>query len=230
MDALNPFATAAAAEHAVLIVLSLAAMAWALSRRPWQLLRRDDLQHGWLGALVLLALLWTVRATLPGGLAIQLFGATLMVTLFGLPLALLSLFVVDLVSFLGLGYLAGDTWARLDWAALWPRYVWMGFLPALLSAALQGAMRRLLPRHPFVFILGHGYFAAGLAALGAGAARAAWRSYSVGDGVLSLPDTLTAVLILAFGEAFLTGMLVAVFVVYKPQWVVTFRDEEYLGR
>ncbi|MBB1630076.1 hypothetical protein [Cupriavidus sp. UME77] len=230
MDALTPFATAAAAEHAVLIVLSLAAMAWALSRRPWQLLRRDDLQHGWLGALVLLALLWTVRATLPGGLAIQLFGATLMVTLFGLPLALLSLFVVDLVSFLGLGYLAGDTWARLDWAAPWPRYVWMGLLPALLSAALQGAMRRLLPRHPFVFILGHGYFAAGLAALGAGAARAVWRSYSVGDGVLSLPDTLTAVLILAFGEAFLTGMLVAVFVVYKPQWVVTFRDEEYLGR
>ncbi|WP_416048177.1 hypothetical protein [Cupriavidus basilensis] len=230
MDALNPFATAAAAEHAVLIVLSLAAMAWALSRRPWQLLRRDDLQHGWLGALVLLALLWTLRATLPGGLAIQLSGATLMVTLFGLPLALLSLFLVDLVSFLGLGYLAGDTWAQLDWVGLWPRYVWMGLLPALLSAALQGAMRRLLPRHPFVFILGHGYFAAGLAALGAGAARAVWRSYSVGDGVLSLPDTLTAVLILAFGEAFLTGMLVAVFVVYKPQWVVTFRDEEYLRR
>ncbi|WP_051078401.1 energy-coupling factor ABC transporter permease [Cupriavidus basilensis] len=212
-----------------MIALCLAGLAWALSRRPWHWLRRDALQHGWLGALVLLALLWTVRATLPGGLVIQLFGATLMVTLFGLPLALLSLFVVDLVSWLGLGYLAGQGWAQLDWALLWPRYVWMGLLPALLSAALQGAMRRLLPRHPFVFILGHGYFTAGLAALGAGAARALWRSYSAGGSVLSLPDTLIAVLILAFGEAFLTGMLVAVFVVYKPEWVVTFRDEEYLG-
>ncbi|GAB7548683.1 hypothetical protein [Cupriavidus sp. CuC1] len=95
MDAQIPFAVAAApAEQACLIVLSLAAMAWALSRRPWQLLRRDDLHNGWLGALVLLALLWTVRATLPGGLAIQLFGATLMVTLFGLPLALVAVFVV----------------------------------------------------------------------------------------------------------------------------------------
>ncbi|WP_416047298.1 hypothetical protein [Cupriavidus basilensis] len=225
-----PATTAAPAEQSVLIILSVAAMAWALSRRPWQLLRRDDLQNGWLGALVFLALLWTLRTTLSGGLAIQMFGATLGVTLFGLPLALLSLFVVDLVSFLGLGYLAGDTWPRLDWSALWPRYLWMGLLPALLSAALQGAMHRLLPRHPFVFILGHGYFAAGLAALGAGAARAIWRSYSVGDGVLSLPDTLTAVLLLAFGEAFLTGILVTVFVVYKPQWVVTFRDEEYLAR
>ena len=231
MPALTPLVTPGTpAEHAVLLTFSLAGLAWALSRRPWQLLRRDALQNGWLGALLLLALLWTLRATLPGGMVIQLFGATLMVTLFGLPLALLSLFVVDLVSLLGLGYLAGHGWAQLDWAALWPRYVWMGLLPALLSAALQGAMRRLLPRHPFVFILGHGYFAAGLAALGAGAARAIWRSYSVGDGVLSLPDTLTAVLILAFGEAFLTGMLVAVFVVYKPQWVVTFRDEEYLRR
>ncbi|WP_354684875.1 hypothetical protein [Cupriavidus necator] len=45
---------------------------------------------------------------------------------------------------------------------------------------------------------------------------------------LSVADTLAATVILAFGEAFLTGMLVAVFVVYRPQWVVTFRDEEYL--
>nr|WP_197090394.1 energy-coupling factor ABC transporter permease [Cupriavidus basilensis] len=216
------------AAQAWLAACGLAGLAWALWRRPWHLLRRGDLQHGWLGALLFVTLLWTARVALPGGLVFQLFGATLMVTLFGLPLALLSLFVVDLVSLLGLGYLAGANWSGVDWAALWPRYVWMGLLPALLSAALQGAMRRLLPRHPFVFILGHGYFAAGLAALGAGAARAVWHSHGARGGVLTLPDTLTAVLILAFGEAFLTGMLVAVFVVYKPQWVVTFRDEEYL--
>ncbi|MGO4332601.1 hypothetical protein AB4Z48_17530 [Cupriavidus sp. 2TAF22] len=214
--------------QALLAALSLAGLAWALWRRPWQLLRRDELQHGWLGALLFVTLLWTARVALPGALAFQLSGATLMVTLFGLPLALLSLLVADLVSLLGLGYLAGETWSGIDWPSLWPRYAWMGLLPALISAALQGAMRQLLPRHPFVFILGHGYFAAGLAALGAGAAQAAWRSLSMGDGVLTLSDTLTAVLILAFGEAFLTGMLVAVFVVYKPQWVVTFRDEEYL--
>ncbi|MGX6568898.1 hypothetical protein [Cupriavidus necator] len=216
--------------HPLLLLLSLAALLWALTRRPWQLLRRNALQNAWLGAMVLVALLWTLRATLVGGLVIQLLGATLMVTLFGLPLALLSLFVVDVVSLFGLEYLAGHGWAQFDWPSLWVRYVWLALLPALISAALQTMMRRLLPRHPFVFILGHGYFTAGLAALGASAAEAGWRHLTAPGLPWSIADTLTAAVILAFGEAFLTGMLVAIFVVYRPQWVVTFRDEEYLDR
>ncbi|WP_454741645.1 energy-coupling factor ABC transporter permease [Cupriavidus necator] len=212
----------------LLVFVSLAGLAWALTRRPWQLLRRNALQNAWLGAMLLVALLWMVRATLVGGLVIQLLGATLMVTLFGLPLALLSLFVVDLVSLFGLEYLAGHGWGQFDWPSLWVRYVWLALLPALISAMLQALMRRLLPRHPFVFILGHGYFTAGLAALGASAAEAGWRHLMAPGLPLSVADTLTAAVILAFGEAFLTGMLVAIFVVYRPQWVVTFRDEEYL--
>lgn len=215
-------------ENSLLAAATLVALCWALYRRPWKLLKRHDLQNAWLGAMVLLALLWTLRATLVGGMVIQLLGATLMVTLFGLPLALLSLFVVDAGSLIGLEYLAGHGWSDFDWAALWPRYVWMALLPALLSAGLHAVLRRYLPRHPFVFMLGHGYFTAGLAAFGAGTAQAIWRYWTTPKLPLSVADSLTGILILAFGEAFLTGMLVAIFVVYKPQWVVTFRDEDYL--
>jgi uncharacterized membrane protein len=35
---------------------------------------------------------------------------------------------------------------------------------------------------------------------------------------------------LAFGEATLTGMLMTLFVVYKPAWVGTFDDARYLRR
>lgn len=210
-------------------LLTAAALAWAAARRPWRLLRRDALQHAWLGTLVLMALCWTARATLADGLAIQLIGATLAVTLFGLPLALLSLFIVDGVSLLGLAYFGGQGWTQIDWPQLWPRYAALGLLPAAVSAAMHGAMRQWLPRHPFIFILGHGYFTAGVAAMAAGAAQALGRFLlHPPHAVPHLADELTGLLIIAFGEAFLTGMLVAVFVVYRPQWVVTFRHEEYL--
>jgi uncharacterized membrane protein len=219
------------ADYPVLLLVSLTGLIWALWQRPWHLLRRNHLQHAWLGAMVLLALLWTVRASLAGGLVIQLMGATLMVTLFGLPLALLSLFVVNVGSLLGLEYFAGHGWAQFDWARLWGRYVWLALVPAVISTGLQDAIRRLLPHHPFVFILGNGYFTAGLAALGASATEALWRQWTAPRLPLLTPtDEIAAAVILAFGEAFLTGMLVAIFVVYKPQWVVTFSDEEYLRR
>ena len=37
-------------------------------------------------------------------------------------------------------------------------------------------------------------------------------------------------MLLAWGEAFATGMLVTLMVVYKPEWVSTFDDARYLGR
>ena len=45
---------------------------------------------------------------------------------------------------------------------------------------------------------------------------------------LTIGDQLTGGLIVAFGEAFLTGMLVAIAVVYRPHWVVTFDADDYL--
>ena len=57
-----------------------------------------------------------------------------------------------------------------------------------------------------------------------------WREWGGARGVVPLADVLTGLLVLAFGEAFLSGMLVAVFVVYRPQWVLTFLDEDYLRR
>ncbi|MDT6962790.1 energy-coupling factor ABC transporter permease [Cupriavidus sp. SZY C1] len=210
--------------------LAVAVLAWALAQRPWRVLDREPLQHAWLGTLVLLALLWSARATLGGGVVIQLMGATLAVTMFGLPLALVSLAVANVISLLGLAYLSGLAWQDIHWVSLAPRFVWMAAVPAFVTVALQAAMRRWLPRHLFIFILGHGYFAALLAAIVAGALRVAWLAHTgfPADVGLSAAESLTGVVVIAFGEAFLSGMLVAIFVIYRPQWVVTFADEDYL--
>ncbi|PLQ00154.1 hypothetical protein [Cupriavidus pauculus] len=210
--------------------LAVAVLAWAISQRPWQVLRREPIQHAWLGTLVFLALLWTARATLGGGVVIQLMGATLAVTMFGLPLALVSLAIANVISLIGLAYLAGLAWQDIHWISLAPRFIWMAAVPALVTAGLQATLRQWLPRHLFIFILGHGYFAALVATIVSGVLRLAWLMLvgQAGDAGLTVGDWLTGVVIIAFGEAFLTGMLVAIFVIYRPQWVVTFADAEYL--
>ena len=43
-------------------------------------------------------------------------------------------------------------------------------------------------------------------------------------------DYLSYRLLLCWSESMLTGMLVAIFVAYRPQWMTTFRDELYLAR
>lgn len=203
--------------------LAVAVLAWAVASRPWRRLEKESVQHVWLGALLLLTLLWMTRATVGQGIEVQLTGAALAVTLFGLPLALVSLAIVNLASLLGGAYLSGQAWQDIGWIALAPRYVWMAAVPCFATAGLQALVRRWLPRHLFVFILAQGYFAALLAAIAAGAMRTAWL-FAVGatDGSLTVGDALTGVVIIAFGEAFLTGMLVAIFVVYRPHWVATF--------
>jgi uncharacterized membrane protein len=41
-------------------------------------------------------------------------------------------------------------------------------------------------------------------------------------------DTIAYMLLLAWGEAFLTGFLLTMFTVYRPEWVLTFDDDVYL--
>jgi uncharacterized membrane protein len=35
---------------------------------------------------------------------------------------------------------------------------------------------------------------------------------------------------MAWGDAFLTGMLTAIFVAFKPQWLLTWSDAHYLRK
>jgi uncharacterized membrane protein len=39
---------------------------------------------------------------------------------------------------------------------------------------------------------------------------------------------MLARLLAAFGDAFITGMLVAIFVAFRPEWLATYTDRLYL--
>lgn len=202
----------------VSLAVVIIALAVALALRPWRQLRGAPIWHPWLACLVLLPWVWAAQRVMPGGVAVQLSGACLMVLMLGWPLAVLSLVPIAALG----AWLGGIAWPQaLDHLA------WNGIVAATLALLIGLATRRWLPNHPFVFILGRGFIVTALAMMGAGTMAAF---------VSPLPDSteLGSVLLghwlMAWGEAFSTGMLVAIFVAFRPQWLATWSDARYLPK
>ncbi len=193
------------------IIGTALALGVALALRPWRLLKGPLLTPA-VGALVLLPPLWLTPQLMPDGLRVQFSGASLLVLMLGWPLALPVLAVVALLVW-SLGS-AGE----LDVIArLW----WLGVVPATWALGLGAALRRWLPPNPFVYTLGRGFLGTAVVVFAA-AALMQW-VHPVGTD-----RALVAAWLMAWGDAFLTGLLVAVFVAFRPQWLATWSDARYL--
>ena len=198
------------------LALVIVALAVALALRPGRALRGAQLLHPWFASLVLMPWLWAAQRFMPGGVAVQLSGACLMVLLLGWPLAVLSLVPIAALG----AWLGGIAWPQaLDHLA------WNGIVTATLALAIGLATRRWLPRHPFVFILGRGFLVTALATVLSGALSALVSPLPPGS---ELGSILLGHWLMAWGEAFATGMLVAIFVAFKPEWLATWSDARYL--
>jgi len=203
--------------------------------QPWQVLRHKPLQNPWLAAMVILPWAWWSKAWLPAGLALHLSGACLLVLMFGWPLAIVSLMAIGLgAAVIDLASVAQDHALDLQQAGsamsaqlseIVSQIVWTGVLPATLALAWGLAMRRFLPHHLFVYILGRGFIGTALAvSLSGGLARLAGRLPPGQDP----QDWLLGQWLLGWGEAISTGMLTAIFVAFKPEWLLTYSHERYL--
>ncbi|HET9735503.1 MAG TPA: energy-coupling factor ABC transporter permease [Burkholderiales bacterium] len=203
-----------------LVTLELALVSTAISIalffRPWDVLRASALRAPWFAALVILPLLWAAQSLLPPDFPAALSGACLLVLMFGWPLAIVTLCAVAAAG----AWLGGGDLARaLELAA------WNGAVPASVALAIGMAMRRWLPKHLFVYILGRGFLGTAAATVAAATLRV-WSGHSAADG--AGPAILTAAWLIAWGEAFLTGALTAIFVAFRPQWLLTYSDARYL--
>ena len=195
--------------NAALVVVAAVA---ALAFRPWAVLRAPALRAPWIAFLVVLPLLWAAQLALPARLPAMLSGACLLVLMVGWPLAVLTL----IASAAAVALAGGAGLAQgLELAA------WQGAVPATVALALGLATRRWLPRHVFVYILARGFFGTVLAVSLAAALRAALAGGAA-------PGMLTAAWLIAWGEGFLTGALTAIFVAFRPQWLLTYSDARYL--
>ncbi|MDA8108981.1 MAG: energy-coupling factor ABC transporter permease [Betaproteobacteria bacterium] len=191
----------------------------------WLLLRarraRLDLNL-WLASCALAAALWLVRAGVQPALTLHFVGAAALYLMFGAPLAIAAIGLVALVA----AALGAGGWQALPWQVLLE-----GALPVGVVHLARRTLERRLPPNPFVYFIGVAYLGAGLslaAVAGAtGALHALAGRYTVRTVV---DDYLAYALLLAFGEAFLTGMLITLFVVYRREWVATFDDAHWLRR
>lgn len=199
------------------VVICAAALIIAIWFRPWQMLRAAPLQNSWLTCLLVLPWMWGAQRLLPPGLALQLSGASLLVLMFGWPLAIITILLIAAIG----GWLANAPLHQMLMLA-----TWNGVVPATLALGIGLTIRRLLPKHLFIYILGRGFIATGLAMSVAGCLSVLLHPQRP-DTELSL--VMLAHILMASGEAFATGMLTAIFVAFKPEWMVTWSDRRYLS-
>jgi len=199
-------------------VLALALLLAALALRPWRLLGHTGLHTPLLATLAVLPLLWAVPYWHAVPLHLQWSGACLVTLCLGWPLA------VPVLTLVG-----GITWALVpaNGEEIIGLTLWQGLVPATLALALGGLQRRLLPHHPLVYTLGRAFFGT-LLAVFAAKLLALWAGHTLPHVGTEL--SWIALWLMAWGDAIVTGMLAAIFVAYRPQWLATWSDQLYLPR
>ncbi|MGE5453313.1 MAG: hypothetical protein ACM3VZ_15900 [Acidobacteriota bacterium] len=206
--------------------------------KPWLALKHQPLQHPWLAAMVILPWVWWLQQLLPSGVALRVGGASLLVLMFGWPLAIWSLPVVAAGSVLIGAYgprfgISPQTLPTSDatlslaqrGVEMGATLVWTGIVPATLALLIGLGIRRWLPNHLFVYILGRGFFGTALAISLTGVLG--WLTGRV-PVTMNTEEWLLGHWLLGWGEAISTGMLTSVFVAFKPHWLLTYSDARYL--
>lgn len=195
--------------------MGLVALLLALWTRPWRMLHGPLLTPA-LATLALLPWMWLLPQKLPQGLPLQLSGACLLVLMLGWPLAVPVLTGVALLVW-AMGT-QPFTWVLTQW-------VWVGLVPATLALGVGALLRRCLPPNLFVYTLGRAFLGTAVAVFMAGMLFESLHHVLGGN---NLHEALVARWLMAWGDAFLTGLLAAVFVAFAPQWLATWSDARYL--
>ena len=204
------------------LLLWLVLLAFSLNASLLRTLGAHPLyQHLCLGGAIVLVPLWTLRAGLHEGLEIHFLGLTSLTLLLGWRLALLA----PCLTLLLLAYFGVIPW------------------PTSAGRPSSASPCRWPPA-------GCCFWGAGPGCLATSSSTCSWRHFS---GALSISakvlasallmgvsgtyswhtisaDYLSIWPLLLFPEALLNGMTMTLLAVYRPHWVNTFFDREYLGR
>jgi uncharacterized membrane protein len=171
------------------------------------------------GAVLWLALLWSMNAPMEPGVSLHVLGTPAVVLLLGWRLGIVAAALAELVL-VTLGVTA-LLYAPASW-------LMSAVVPGAVMLGIAWTARFYLPRNPFIFIAG-AFFGGGLALLAAwsGSALMLWLS---GQPAPSGAGTdLSAVLpLVIFPEASLNGIAISLLIVCRPDWVRLYDEAFYV--
>jgi len=190
---------------------------------PWRVWLEDrERQWVWLASLGLLVGIWSMKAGFTPGLSVRFLLVSALTLMHGWQLAVIgAALVLVVLSLVG----------QADWGSFGVNLLCMGIVPALSTAWLHELVHAKLPHNYFIYFFvtvfagsALAYNIAGLVRLGILAASGSLQLAHVG------PEYLAMLPFMSFGEAFANGLVMAMAVVYWPQWVMSFDDRLYLAR
>ena len=177
-------------------------------------------QHLTFAVVILLTLLWAAQASVVTALNIHFLALTTLTLMYGWRSAIaLSVIVSIALSIIG----------KLSWPQL-PEYLLFScFVPIAISHTVFLASYQFLPRNIFVFIFVAGFFNGAIT----GSLHLLINGiylYLLGihDWTTIVDNYLIFIPLLAFPEGLLNGMSVAMFSVFKPEWLRVFSDRDYI--
>jgi uncharacterized membrane protein len=199
------------------------ALAFALHGAPWKAWLADpERQWVWFGSMALLLIVWAMKAGITPGLSVRFLLMSALTLLHGWHLAVVAGALVLLVfSLLGLA----------EWREFGANLLCLAVVPALFTAWLHEQVHARLPHNYFIYFFVTTCLGSAIAFCLAGLVRVALMATS---GTLESahvgPEFFAILPLMSFGEAVANGTLVAMAVIYRPRWVMSFDDRLYLAK
>jgi len=166
--------------------------------------------------------IWAMKAGITPGLSLRFLLMTALTLMHGWQLAVIGgAMALAVMNVVGL--------------AAWPSFgadlLCVVIVPAVVTAQVHQLVHARLPHNYFIYFFvtvfvgaAVAYNLAGLARVGLLAASGSLDAAHVG------PEYFAVLPLMSFGEAFLNGMVMAMMVVYRPRWVMSFDDRLYLKK
>lgn len=200
-----------------------AVVAIAALTAPWRAWLEDrERQWVWLSSLALLVAIWSMKAGITPGLSVRFLLVTALTLMHGWQLAVIgAVLVLGVLDFTG----------QAAWGSFGADLLCMAVVPALVAAWLHELVHARLPHNYFIYFFVTVFLGAAIAYNLAGLARIALLAMSGSlEAAHAGPEYFAVLPLMSFGEAFVNGFVMAMVVVYRPKWVMSFDDRLYLAR